>query len=500
MTYVNAAGGQRVPGNHSRLDMASVDQSVQRPRASAPALLRYASACLLMLAAAAPAWAGVKYQLIFSTFGNPEAEQNGNLYVADLQLGGTVLVNIQDMGLLDPDDGVQNIHRIAASPQGIYATDNTGGSVLKYDSFAPGGVTTTEFSQLSNVTDVVVDQLAQRVLYAETDIGTISQTSLNPDDDDDGYDDGGHHFPHFPPKHHKRGFWPWHWPWYLPHHGGHHDDDDDDDGDNNNFIVDLNGPRSLDLDMIGRELYVGQNDRIDVFDLDTGEFKFNVFIGDAIINSLAVDTDNGFVYYTDSLTNQLLATPINSEDEPHVVFDDSVGFFPNGFSQIQEVILDLPHNKLIWTNQGGLIRTADLDRTTGMISNVVDLLGSSIPPIGESLFLTNAEGMEGDDDYTGITMAITFLPDDADFNGDGVVDFEDFVILALHFGTEFGATLDMGDANSDGAVNLSDFDIFGSQMTGSAESLDTLPEPGGLLFMGAASAVVFLRRRRAIQN
>ena len=47
-----------------------------------------------------------------------------------------------------------------------------------------------------------------------------------------------------------------------------------------------------------------------------------------------------------------------------------------------------------------------------------------------------------------------------DINGDGVVDLDDFIILAGNFGSGPGATLQQGDLSNDGFVNLDDFIIL----------------------------------------
>jgi len=51
----------------------------------------------------------------------------------------------------------------------------------------------------------------------------------------------------------------------------------------------------------------------------------------------------------------------------------------------------------------------------------------------------------------------------ADFNGDGVVNFSDLLILAQNYGTKSGATHAQGDANGDGAVNFADLLILAQE-------------------------------------
>ncbi len=47
-----------------------------------------------------------------------------------------------------------------------------------------------------------------------------------------------------------------------------------------------------------------------------------------------------------------------------------------------------------------------------------------------------------------------------DFNGDGKVNGQDFLIWQAHYPTTSGATTDIGDANGDGKVNGQDFLIW----------------------------------------
>ena len=58
-----------------------------------------------------------------------------------------------------------------------------------------------------------------------------------------------------------------------------------------------------------------------------------------------------------------------------------------------------------------------------------------------------------------------YTPDDevtADFDGNGSVDFDDFIILSRNFGKQASARED-GDTNSDGKVDFADFLYLSSQ-------------------------------------
>ncbi|TVQ81336.1 MAG: hypothetical protein EA380_02010 [Phycisphaeraceae bacterium] len=61
---------------------------------------------------------------------------------------------------------------------------------------------------------------------------------------------------------------------------------------------------------------------------------------------------------------------------------------------------------------------------------------------------------------TDITLTALFVNCPGDINGDGIVDLDDFIILAGNFGSGPGATPQQGDLNGDGFVNLDDFIIL----------------------------------------
>ncbi len=87
----------------------------------------------------------------------------------------------------------------------------------------------------------------------------------------------------------------------------------------------------------------------------------------------------------------------------------------------------------------------------------------------------------------------------ADFNKDGEVDGDDFLIWQQAFGTTSGATSNTGDANGDGAVNGDDFLLwqqeFGSGVAG--QGAGGVPEPTSLGLLVAITAAAGLRRTRA---
>jgi probable HAF family extracellular repeat protein len=88
-------------------------------------------------------------------------------------------------------------------------------------------------------------------------------------------------------------------------------------------------------------------------------------------------------------------------------------------------------------------------------------------------------------------------PFPADFNGDGVVNFADLLVLAQHYGTKNGATLQTGDANGDGAVNFSDLLLLSQeyQQAAGPAAVSTAPEPAC-----AAILLILILLRRPMAN
>lgn len=87
----------------------------------------------------------------------------------------------------------------------------------------------------------------------------------------------------------------------------------------------------------------------------------------------------------------------------------------------------------------------------------------------------------------------------ADFNGDGSVDGNDFLAWQRGFGATVGGTLAQGDANGDGAINGADLTIWKNQFgVPATATVESVPEPGtlGLAFAATGVVVAAARRRR----
>jgi hypothetical protein len=83
-----------------------------------------------------------------------------------------------------------------------------------------------------------------------------------------------------------------------------------------------------------------------------------------------------------------------------------------------------------------------------------------------------------------------------DFNGDGNVDGNDFVIWQMHFPTASGAALDDGDADGDGDVDGADFVVWQTNFPlTSSSGMTPVPEPASIMIV--LGAVLVLARHVA---
>lgn len=88
--------------------------------------------------------------------------------------------------------------------------------------------------------------------------------------------------------------------------------------------------------------------------------------------------------------------------------------------------------------------------------------------------------------------------DNADFNGDALVDGADFLIWQRNNGTGAGASLANGDATGNGAVDAADLAVWQSQFGtpgGAAAAIGAVPEPSAAALLAACGLT--LRRWRA---
>ena len=84
-----------------------------------------------------------------------------------------------------------------------------------------------------------------------------------------------------------------------------------------------------------------------------------------------------------------------------------------------------------------------------------------------------------------------------DLDGNGLVEFADFLLLSANFGKEV-ADHTFGDIDCDGTVAFADFLTLSANFGNSVGATTSVPEPSAWSLLGVASFVVgMLRRRRS---
>jgi hypothetical protein len=116
---------------------------------------------------------------------------------------------------------------------------------------------------------------------------------------------------------------------------------------------------------------------------------------------------------------------------------------------------------------------------------------------GEARVLVRVTDVEGDSDTDSLRVVVTATPEipnkSADFDGSGLIDLDDFLRFADHFGTFAGAEQwdPLYDLNNDGAVDFDDMfifsDIFGSAVEISPVQVGDIPDLS--LFVGEAESL-----------
>ncbi len=113
-----------------------------------------------------------------------------------------------------------------------------------------------------------------------------------------------------------------------------------------------------------------------------------------------------------------------------------------------------------------------------------------LAPGGHTIATTSWNGVE----YA-FSVTSPATGQDADFNNDGEIDGQDFLIWQRGLGPGTNAT---GDANGDGQVNGVDLDLWKSAYATATPAAGAVPEPAsGLIAVGAAVAVLVARKRGA---
>ena len=102
--------------------------------------------------------------------------------------------------------------------------------------------------------------------------------------------------------------------------------------------------------------------------------------------------------------------------------------------------------------------------------------------------------------FDDLVLTLTTTPgNDADFDNDGDVDGQDFLVWQRNVGTTSGATNANGDADANGSVNGADLTVWRSSFGSAASAtVGAVPEPatGVIAIVGLGLATVFGRRSR----
>ena len=198
-------------------------------------------------------------------------------------------------------------------------------------------------------------------------------------------------------------------------------------------------------------------------------------------------------------------TPTTSNDQPFVAWDaltvvrheltHALGFtgdfYVDDFAKPSEVdkweshmtgtIFDPGGLNVSMTSNSDLAHVADSGVTTSdlMIDKLVNNTRRSISEIDKRMLAL----------AYGYTIAASL---EGDFDGDGDIDGDDFLIWQAGFPIPSGATLIDGDADSDGDVDGDDFLLWQNNFLFSAR-LSRVPEPGSLALLAVGVALTVRR-------
>ncbi len=103
------------------------------------------------------------------------------------------------------------------------------------------------------------------------------------------------------------------------------------------------------------------------------------------------------------------------------------------------------------------------------------------------------ENEPGDVDYKLTSLVGAFVP--GDFNKDGAVDGNDFLLWQASFPTAEGATQMQGDADGNGTVDGNDFLIWQAAFGAGGGGAASVPEPGTLMLATLLVTLGIVRRR-----
>lgn len=212
----------------------------------------------------------------------------------------------------------------------------------------------------------------------------------------------------------------------------------------------------------------------------------NLVTGEALV------PDSGFVYVFD-FEGQLIASIPNPDAMPADWFGRSITPVGDDMFAVASVFNDRGAPDagavFLFSLDGELLQTIENPMPTANAH-----FGHGLAYSDGNLFV----GAHFDGGFAGpgavYQFQLVFPPLTADFNQDGVVDLNDFVILKDHFGRA-GATPEQGDANGDGTIDLEDFNLLKEEFGSVSQAV---PEPAGwTLMVGCVAAVAVLRKPNA---
>ena len=126
--------------------------------------------------------------------------------------------------------------------------------------------------------------------------------------------------------------------------------------------------------------------------------------------------------------------------------------------------------------------------------------GNHAPPGYYMLFLVNSAGVPSVAEWMKVELRGD-AADNADFNGDGVVDGADLLIWQRRLGGPAGALQTDGDANHDGLVDEADLAVWQAQFATAAAALSAgVPEPSAAAHAVAALLTTFGVARHRIRG
>jgi autotransporter-associated beta strand protein len=158
----------------------------------------------------------------------------------------------------------------------------------------------------------------------------------------------------------------------------------------------------------------------------------------------------------------------------------------------------LPDGRDVYLSATGTALNLDFSATDTIRSLFIDGVAQ---PTGAYGALGNAAADFQNGSITGAgLLQVTTLPvlDDADFDADGDIDGDDFLVWQRNVGGSGG--LGQGDANGDSTINGDDLTIWRSQFSGASvvAAASPVPEPtAGVLVLVAMAGLISVGRRAA---